>query len=167
MGDSVSVRKTIPDDSSAVQRVARTSWHAAYDEVLGESRVKEIVDSWFDPENVVADVNRDERPFFVAERDSEVVGFVIGIPDEERDATFHLYRIYVHPDFWGEGIGTQLLRRFEDEVRNRAARRMRLSVIEPNEDAIAFYESRGFERVGEQMDERLDLLRYVYAKQFD
>ncbi len=167
MDDYATIRKTTADDAAAIQSVARTSWHAAYDEFLGEATVEEIVGSWFAPENVVADVNRGERPFFVAERDGDVVGFVIGVSDDEQDATFHLYRIYVHPDHWDAGVGTRLLERFEDELREQGVREIRLSVIEPNEPAIAFYESRGFERVGEEEDEQFGVLRYDYTKQLD
>jgi len=165
MNGTVLVRKTAADDAPAIQRVARASWHAAYDDIMGAGAVEKTVDSWFAPENVVADVNRDERPFFIAERDGTVVGFVIGIPDEERVSGFHLYRIYVHPDHWGAGVGTRLLDRFEAELRRQNVTRLRLSVIGPNENAIGFYESRGFERIEERWDDDFDCERYVYAKE--
>ena len=162
--DDVTVRETMEDDANAVQRVARTSWHAAYDEILGEETVAETVDSWFARENVVADVNRDERPFFVAESDGEVVGFAIAAPDGDHEATYHLYRIYVHPDHWSEGVGTELLAHLEDELRGRGADRLRLSVFAENETAVGFYESRGFERTDEARDGKFDLPRYAYVK---
>lgn len=165
MEDVLSIRETTTDDASGVQRVARASWHAVYDEVMGSETVDETVDSWFETENVVADVNRSERPFYVAERNGEVVGFVIAIPDEDEVTMFHLYRIYVHPAHWDVGIGTRLLERLETEARSRGAKRLRLSVIEPNKTAIAFYESKDFERIGDCWDEQFDVQRYVYSKE--
>ncbi|MFC7046016.1 hypothetical protein ACFQH6_11850 [Halobacteriaceae archaeon GCM10025711] len=48
-------------DAEAIQRVARDSWHAAYDAVLGAERVDETVSSWYDPERLVADdIERDD-----------------------------------------------------------------------------------------------------------
>ncbi|WP_423745536.1 GNAT family N-acetyltransferase (plasmid) [Haladaptatus sp. SPP-AMP-3] len=165
MNDAVPIRGAREDDAAAIQRVARASWHAAYDDVMGAEAVEETVDSWFAVENVVADVNRDERPFFVAERKGTVVGFVIGIPDGEREAGFHLYRIYVHPDHWGAGVGTRLLDRFEAELRGQNVMRLQLSAIGPNENAIGFYEARGFERIVENWDDDFDCERYVYDKE--
>ncbi|WP_266076037.1 GNAT family N-acetyltransferase [Haladaptatus caseinilyticus] len=167
MDDSSTIRETTPQDAHAVQQVPRVSWYAAQDETMGEKAVEGTVDSWFAPENVVADVNRDERPFFVAKGNHGVVGFVIGVPDEEQEETFHLYRIYVHPDYWGNGVGTQLLERFEEELRKRETQVIRLSVIEPNETAISFCESRGLERSREEADERFDLFAVRHAKQLD
>ncbi|WP_137286940.1 GNAT family N-acetyltransferase [Halorussus salinisoli] len=163
----VTVRETTPGDAEGVRRVARDSWHAAYDDLLGEETVSETVESWFTREKVVADVERSERPFFVAESDGETLGFAISVPDDEREATYHLYRIYVRPDAWGEGIGSLLLGRLEDEIRARGATRLRLTVLADNENAVQFYESRGFERIGEARDEKFDLARYVYRKELD
>lgn len=158
----VIVRKTTADDASSVQRVARASWHAAYGEVMG----KETIDSWFDVDNVVADVNRTERPFYVAEQNGTILGFIIAISADEK-ATFHLYRVYVHPEHWKRGIGTRLPERLESEVENRGGRRLRLSVIEPNDTAIVFYESRGFERIDSYEDEQFNVERYAYTKKLE
>ena len=163
--DNVTVRETAPADALGVRRVARESWHAAYDDIMGEETVEETVDSWFTSEKIVADVNRSERPFFVAESNGEIRGFVIGVPDTGRESTFHLYRIYVRPGDWGVGIGSLLLGRLEGEVRERGARRLRLSAHGDNENALEFYESKGFERVGERPDERFDGSRYDYEKE--
>lgn len=159
------IRDATSDDADAITAVARASWHAAYDDLLGAEAVAETVDSWFTAENVVADVERSERPFFVAASDGEVLGFAVAVPDDERDAVYHLYRIYVRPDAWGEGVGSRLLARSESEVRTRGAERLRLSVLADNERAVAFYESAGFERVGDQWDDRFGLNRYVYRKE--
>ena len=55
------------DDAAAIQAVARDSWHAAYDDVLGPERVDDTVSSWYDPERLVTDdVEQADRPFYVA-----------------------------------------------------------------------------------------------------
>ncbi|WP_368407843.1 GNAT family N-acetyltransferase [Haloarchaeobius salinus] len=37
-----------------------------------------------------------------ATADGAVVGYVEGVPDNEAENVAHLYRIYVHPDHWGD-----------------------------------------------------------------
>lgn len=169
----VRIRPTTRDDVEGVQRVARAAWHAAYDAVLGADRVDETVDSWYDPARLVEDdVAADDRPFFVAVTDGNdgaeiVVGFAEAAPDDDADALAHLYRIYVHPDHWGEGIGTALLDRIETSLRERGFDRLELSVMAENDVGVAFYESMGFERVGSAHNEQLDIVEYTYRKAAD
>lgn len=158
------IREAAVRDADAIQRVAREAWHATYDELLGPETVAVLVDDWFAPGRVVADdVQPPERPLFVALADDEVVGFVEATPGED-DGSFHLYRIYVRPDRWGEGIGTRLLDRIETAVGDRGGERLQLSVFAANEVGVGFYESRGFERVGSERDERFGRERYAYVK---
>lgn len=163
MSEHVTIRPATADDAEAIQRVARASWHAAYDSILGADVVDETVDSWYDPERLVADdVRDDSRPFFVAEVDA-VVGFAEAAPAED-DETYHLYRIYVHPNHWGRGIGRSLLDRLERTLRDRGAERLRLQVLADNDVGVEFYETTGFQRVEETTDEAFDVLRYAYEK---
>jgi len=165
MADDVLVRRAVADDAEAIQRVARASWHEAYDQVLGADVVTETVESWFDPETLVADdVEDEDRPLFVAVVDDTVVGFAETVPDGDDDRTAHLYRIYVSPDHWGRGIGSSLLERVETELESRGFERLRLSVMAANDVGVQFYESRGFQRVSTTHDDQFDVQRYEYRK---
>ncbi|KAA3644610.1 MAG: N-acetyltransferase [Chloroflexi bacterium] len=76
---------------------------------------------------------------------TEIVGFVMGdVRPEQRRAW--VSTICVDPDFRRQGIGDRLL----DEVEGRVnVPRMRLSVRKSNENAIALYERRGYQPVGQ------------------
>lgn len=167
------VRATEADDVTAVQRVARAAWLAAYDDLIDPDQVDETVDSWYDPDRLVADdVCDPERPFFVAERTgageeeaeaSDVVGFGEAATGDE-PGVWHLYRIYVHPDAWGEGVGTALLERVEAAVHERGGDELRVSVHAGNEVGVDFYEARGFERVATVPDEEFGGDRHEYVE---
>lgn len=58
-----------------------------------------------------------------------------------------LKEIYVHPDWWGEGIGTVLLEAGIDLLSGDVTA-LRLEVLADNEVGRRFYEARGFERTG-------------------
>ena len=161
MADSFEIREAVAEDAAAIQAVARASWHTAYDDLLGEDTVTEYVNAWFDPEKVVADdVEPADRDLFVAEGADEVIGFAETTLDGDETAV--LYRIYVAPDAHGDGVGTALLERAEAAAAERGRTRLRLSVVAPNEDAVAFYEARGFERVDTVRDDEFDCNRYQY-----
>lgn len=159
-------------DRTGVQRVARAGWHAVYDDIIGADRVDATIDSWYDEDALSVDVERASRPFFVAIADDRVVGFVEGAPPDHSDQdsesgppdTYELYRIYVHPEHWEEGIGTRLLDRLVSDLDERGVDQLRLSVLADNERAVDFYEERGFDRVATSRDEEFDAERYTYVR---
>ncbi|WP_435359209.1 GNAT family N-acetyltransferase [Haloarchaeobius sp. DFWS5] len=164
MSDDVTLRDATRADAEAIQRVARDSCHAVYDSIFGSDRTTEIVETWYAPETLVSDdIDPDERPFFVAEVDGRVVGFVEGIPDEDGQ-TANLYRIYIVPDHWGDGVGGALLDRLESVFAARGFDRLLVSVLADNETGVGFYEAVGFEHVETVRDEQFDVKRAKYAK---
>lgn len=158
------LRDATPADAEAIATVARTSWHEAYDELLGAETVDATVDEWYAPASLrdsITEIRRDdssdgdedrEAVFLVAERDGSVVGFTNAGPARDResdpDADAFLSRLYVHPDHWGASIGTALTERLARRLQSAGYERVWLEVFAENERGRAFYESLSFERVG-------------------
>ena len=151
------IRSATPVDAEAVREVARESWHAAYDDLLGADSVDSVVDEWYDPEGLTRSMDHDGGVFLVAERGNEdglvgerknedaVVGFAQGVLDSEADDSIaELPRIYVHPNLWGAGLGTELLGRVEDWADECGAERLRLVVLADNDVGNGFYEKHGY-----------------------
>lgn len=176
------VREARSEDAEAVAAVARESWHAAYDDVLGTATVDETVDAWYATdsltESIVDATDRDDATFLVCERavpgaaestraDGDVVGFANAGPHPELDSTAKLSRIYARPAVWGEGVGSALLDGLETDLRDHFDR-LWLEVVAGNEVGISFYESTGFERIGEQESVLGDdVVEYLYQKGLD
>jgi ribosomal protein S18 acetylase RimI-like enzyme len=160
----VTVRAGRPADVESVQRVARRAWHAAHDDIVGPDVVDAFLQRHYDEESLVEPMSDDRRVFLVATARDRVVGFAGSGPTDEADGTWSLSRIYVHPDRWGEGVGSALLDDLEQRLRDRGADRLRLVVMAGNDVGIGFYEARGFTRTDERYDEHLDVAEYVYAK---
>lgn len=95
-----------------------------------------------------------DAPVFVATRDGEVVGFaeLRWGPDETEPfvppGDAELKALYVHPDAWGEGIGSELLVACLFAVPT-TFERLTLQTFRENDAARAFYEHHGFSRIGE------------------
>ncbi|MFC6716510.1 GNAT family N-acetyltransferase [Natrialbaceae archaeon GCM10025810] len=182
-----SFRTARREDALAIRRIARAGWHAAYGEFLGHDRIDAIVDRWYEPSRlegqVVDAAARDDTVFLIAQEDEfatgdddrdgvrgegSAVGFAYAGPWQKDDSIAFLYRIYVHPGRWGDGIGTALLERVVDDLEDHFDR-LRLTVLADNEVGVSFYESRGFDRL-ERRDARLgddesdDLEEYVYER---
>lgn len=162
------VRPATPDDATAIRRVAKAAWHAAYGDVLGSETVEERTDEWYDPAHVRGYFDRETFAPFVAVDDGRLVGYALSSEDESDDGDGVVWRLgalYVHPDRWREGIGSALLDRVEGTATANRADALRLVVLADNDLGRSFYEARGYEQRGERdatLDE--DVTGYVYEK---
>jgi len=178
------VRQATVDDVWAVHEIARESWHAAYDDVLGPETVDSVVNEWYAISDLEAAItntgSRDDAAFLVAETEGDadaaaadgagcwsapdLDGFAHVVPWPEDTAVAFLACLYVRPAVWSGGIGTALLETLETSL-STGFDRVRLPVLTDNEVGISFSESRGFDRV-ETRSSRLAarLEEHVYEK---
>lgn len=136
-------REAASEDAEGIRRVARRTWHAVYDEIIGERAVTEMIDEWYDLRGLRNSIEDEDKPAFVAV-DDEIVGFVQGGPSDKGPADASVYRIYVLPIHWGEGIGTTLLDRLFDALRTDGHDSVGLSVMKENKIGRSFYEKHDF-----------------------
>ena len=118
MPTGTELRAATPADAPAVRAVARESWHAARDEVLGAAAVDAVLDDWYAAADVAGSIRHEATHTFLAVDDDEVVGFSQGRPTDEGPADAVVSRIYLRPAHWGEGYGTALLERLLDALRS-------------------------------------------------
>ncbi len=140
----MAVRAARPEDAPAVRRVARASWHAAHDHVLGADAVDVLLDRWYGVDDLRASIEGTSSPMYVADVDGELVGFGQGGADEDGPADAVVSRIYVHPDRWGEGHGSGLLDRLFEALRTEGHDSVWLAVLADNEVGRSFYDAHGF-----------------------
>jgi ribosomal protein S18 acetylase RimI-like enzyme len=114
----------------------------SYEEVLAQW------EHWLGP-----DWERGRRAFVAAvasEAGARPVGVVLAGPDPSDDALGHLARLYVEPDEWGRGIGTQLYRVAIDYMVEVGFSAATLWVLEANARARSWYERLGWSATGER-----------------
>jgi ribosomal protein S18 acetylase RimI-like enzyme len=86
---------------------------------------------------------------FVAEKEGQVVGFIIGEMKGEGfglDKSGWLELIMVHPRHMGTGIGYAMARKLFDYFRRRGIRDVHTSVLWDAVDMLSFFKSLGFDR---------------------
>jgi L-amino acid N-acyltransferase YncA len=150
----MSVRDATVEDVDAIREIARETWHAAYDDVVGPDAVDEQVDDWYAAAVVEAGVTREDWPYLVAEREpadaaGEVVGYASGGPTDDGPADAVVASIYVRPGAWGEGNGSALLSVLHDRQRELGCDDAWLAVLADNDVGRSFYEGHGY-AVGER-----------------
>jgi ribosomal protein S18 acetylase RimI-like enzyme len=144
------------DELSGALQIHNLGWKEAYQDIL--------------PEDVIEDIPSEPPEDHVEERFESLGGnkeeFLVAIGDDgttrgyiyvlwgsdtkefvgENEAG--LKEIYVHPDWWGQGIGTRLLNEGLD-VLPSSIEAIRLEMLSGNEDAREFYLARDFEIDGQ------------------
>ena len=106
-----------------------------------------------------------QLPWYVFERDGEIVGYAYATPWRARSA----YRfsvestVYVSHECTGQGVGRQLYSTLIDDLRQRKLQVIIGGIAQPNDANVALHERMGFEkvamfkRVGCKFDQWIDV----------
>jgi ribosomal protein S18 acetylase RimI-like enzyme len=99
----------------------------------------------------------------VAEEAGAVVGMALGMQALDDDGAgpplpglCHISMVFVHPDWWGQGVGKMLTQHLLEEGRNRGYGGYQLWTHADNDRAQRLYEGLGFRRSGREKDDDLD-----------
>jgi len=89
-----------------------------------------------------------EAILVVATCNSSLIGYVAGSVRFSRlEVVAQLDSIAVSPAFRGKGVGDRLLHCFIEETKDRACKRVLLQVATDNNNGIAFFSRRGFQKI--------------------
>ena len=138
----IEIRAAEPGDVEAIIDVGRGALYAAYGGFVRPENVESAIGEWYDPELIETAIEAGEIAFYVA-----VAEGVVGFASAERTWAdeVELHAIYVHPDRWGEGIGSALLERLVQWARQQGVDRIACSAFLDNTVGVEFLRSRGFE----------------------
>lgn len=140
--DEQVIRDALPSDAAGVARVNVASWRQAYPGLIDQA----FLDS-LDVEGRTEIWNRILRQtrgrVLVVEDDGVVVGFCAVGPSIEEDWG-EVYAIYLDPEFWGKGVGRDLLAAGERALSDDGYWHALLWVLDGNTRARAFYERQGW-----------------------
>ena len=102
------------------------------------------------------DTEKSHNLFLVCEVNGKIVGFSRCEGNElKRIAHKVEFGVGIFKDFWGYGIGTNLLKESIRWADANNIKKMTLNVLETNEKAIMLYEKLGFEQEGVLKNDKL------------
>ena len=117
-------------------------------------------------------VRKPDAFLIVADTSGEVIGVALGMQGLARDGVgapvdglCHISMIFVAPEYWGEGIGGQLVDTMLEEAHSRGYSKVQLWTQDDNPRAQWLYEGRGFTHTGRQKrDDELGELIMHYTR---
>lgn len=150
------IRRARVGDLPEVREVAERSWRETYRGILSPGEIQRLLDSWYSEPALRSSVRGDESTLFVAERAGECVGYGEW---GDRGSGPEIFRLYVAPGYWREGVGSRLLGALESEMGRRGVEAARLYVHRENEVGRSFWEKAGYERhpTGDREDSPCEL----------
>lgn len=105
-----------------------------------------------------------DHPFYVIEKDTEIVGFGLVRKHRKGEAFKHVAEIsyFVLPEHTKKGLGTRLLETLEREVERKGIKTLLANISSLNSQSLAFHEKNGFETCG-----RFRRLGSKFGREFD
>lgn len=147
------IRKATPQDVVGIRDVATKAWYNTYMNIYAAKTVNELLAASYNEQHLLKRLK--DQLFLVVEEDENIIGFANFIYGSELFLSAH----YVSPLWQHHGYGSELLTEglsyFNDEYKE-----VFLEVDNKNDEAVSFYEQKGFEKLrsythvmyGEAMD---------------
>ena len=147
LNKNVSIRLAVPTDASIMAEVKMRSWEVAYKDFIPESFMKERRKNILSrTEHILLDEHQKLFQYVILLNDVIVGVMSLGPTqgDDTDDAVYDLQAIYVHPDYYRQGIGSMAIEHAFDIARNLSKTAMIVWVFEKNINSVNFYKKCGF-----------------------
>jgi GNAT superfamily N-acetyltransferase len=129
------LRPGTPSDVAGLRALGEAVVPATYDPI-DAAYARRMLDEWWSLERLGSSIDR--MPHVVAEEDGRIVGVANLGPKDDRSV---MWKLYVHPDVQGTGVGTALL---DAIVELNGDQPLWLERIDGNDKVADFYAARGF-----------------------
>ena len=145
----ITIRLAVPADALDMAEVLMTSWEVAYKNILQQDYIREKNATRKEQyQRVITDENENS---YVIQKDSKTVGIMkVAEPtDDDLDGSYYeMHYIYLHPNYFRQGIGAVALKFAFAKAREMGKRFISLWVFAENENSIEFYKKCGFRADG-------------------
>jgi ribosomal protein S18 acetylase RimI-like enzyme len=148
------IRQAELADSEAIAVIHVRSWQAAYQGLVPQQYLDGMTPSQRQPlwERLLAETSWPRKGILVAEVDGSVVGFAGFGPtrdrDEDPETVAEIATIYLAPEVWGAGIGSQLVTTALETLAQADYEEATLWVLDTNVRARRFYETNSWHSDG-------------------
>ena len=135
-------------DFETLARLAETIWRAHYSKIISNAQIDYMLAGRYTPEKLRLYLNADDRWLMLLRLDNRAVGYCSYALTEDhggmKPGEMKLEQLYLLPEYFGQGLGSLMLRHVEEQARGAWMRTLVLQVNKRNDIAVAFYRKAGF-----------------------
>ena len=143
---AVTISAASPADAAAIATLLRICWSGTYGSFLSEATLATIAREWHHPDILTRQIANPKVAFLLARAESGTLVGAATVKLAANGIVLSLQRLYVHPSFQHQGIGSRLLR--DALAAFPHARRIQLEVAEANPQGRGFWTTNGFQESG-------------------
>lgn len=155
------------NDVEELQRISTQTFLDAFAASNSVENMAQYIEESLSEARLSEELNEKNSEFYFAQADS-IIGYIKinfnGAQTEQHDAdALEIERIYVLQEYYGQGVGQQLMDLAKSIAIGRGIERIWLGVWEENERALRFYTKNGFTAFGRHIfklgnDEQWDVM---------
>ena len=150
----VSIREVEESDVNDIQELNMASWLEAYDGIIPEEKMRSNIN--YPVDRLRKKKSDNKLIFLVAEVENKVVGTINFCWSENNTHEFikteenqaQLRSVYLHPDYWGNGVGTKLFKNGLEELPDKI-NEVKVESLKDNDIGTGFYSKQGFKKIEE------------------
>ena len=132
-------------DLALIENIANTIWHEHYTPIIGTEQVKYMLDKFQSANTMQEQIDKGYQYFLINYNDN-TVGY---LSFEKRENALFLSKIYLLKNERGKGIGRTAMEFVISAAKGLSCTKVSLTVNRFNQNSIRAYESAGFEKKGE------------------
>jgi GNAT superfamily N-acetyltransferase len=159
------IREPKPDEAERILEVVDSSMTSSFR--LSPQQIDGITDGQFADEAIAEKIDDEDTQLHVVETGEEIEGTIIAgfVEGRLEDEWGEVNWLFVDPEHRGKGIGTELYETATEDLRDRGADHVCVTVLEANTEGHQFVERFGLEHDGDRRIEVAgeSLVKYVYT----
>ena len=166
----IHIRYASKQDSDNIAQIHISSWQTAYTGIVPDEVLNNL-DPIKRTQQLETQINESPNKYGIVLMENKPAGFISfgkcrDVDCSESDG--EIYAIYLHPKYYHQGIGTQLLHWGEKELILMSYKRSYIWVLKENMNARSFYQKNGYQFDGKMKEINIGkpLIEYRYLKKF-
>lgn len=146
----IQIRQAGLSDIALIRAMANVVFRKTYSDILSADQMEFMMDWMYSESSLSGQVASKGKYFFIAEKGGIPAGYVSfeteGVTPSGLNM-FHLQKLYVMPEFQGQGLGRAMLDFVKEKLRSICPGGCRVELnVNRNNNAVGFYEHYGMKR---------------------
>ena len=148
----LTIRNATITDIPLIRGLTMQVWPQTYTPIIGKEQVAYMLDRFYTPESLAAQMEEQRHTFIIGYLDNSPVAFAAY--SQIAPGVFKLHKLYIITGCQGKGVGRQMVDHIGGAIKTAGATELQLNVNIHNSPALIFYKKAGFTRL---RDEDIDI----------